>query len=155
MYYQRERGLNLTRRFLAAANQLVNLHKDLLERIKRYLQNYSIKLLMVMPLLMLTDGKSSENIVSCMERLWAQKQAAWEIFWSELDVDSRNSVGTPCGRRVTSLGPDAIAEYDWMSGYLFSIIGPITSRMKFKSIVAERVLGLPQNEIKTKNYNAS
>ena len=60
-----ERGLNLRApgRFLAAANQLVNLYKQLVREKKEYLQNYLI-IIEVIPQPKPIDGKSFQSIVS-------------------------------------------------------------------------------------------
>lgn len=71
-----------------------------------------------------------------------------KIFWSELDVDLHTTALELLAERgeLLASAPDAIAEYDWMSGYLFSLSGPIyagTNEIQ-RNIVAERVLGLPR-----------
>ena len=71
-----------------------------------------------------------------------------KIFWSELDVDLHSTALELLGERgeLLSSASDAVQSYDWMSGYLFSLSGPIyagTNEIQ-RNIVAERVLGLPR-----------
>lgn len=71
-----------------------------------------------------------------------------KIFWSELDVDLHSTALELLGERgeLLSSASDADQSYDWMSGYLFSLSGPIyagTNEIQ-RNIVAERVLGLPR-----------
>ena len=71
-----------------------------------------------------------------------------KIFWSELDVDLHATALELLAERgeLLASAPDATSEHDWMSGYLFSLSGPIyagTNEIQ-RNIVAERVLGLPR-----------
>jgi alkylation response protein AidB-like acyl-CoA dehydrogenase len=71
-----------------------------------------------------------------------------KIFWSELDVDLHTTALELLGERGELLfsARDATEEHNWMSGYLFSLSGPIyagTNEIQ-RNIVAERVLGLPR-----------
>ena len=71
-----------------------------------------------------------------------------KIFWSELDVDLHATALRLLADRAELVldAPDAYSEGSWMSGYLFSLAGPIyagTNEIQ-RNIVAERVLGLPR-----------
>jgi alkylation response protein AidB-like acyl-CoA dehydrogenase len=62
-----------------------------------------------------------------------------KLFWSELDVALHETA-------LDLLGPQAELAGDWMSGYLFSLAGPIyagTNEIQ-RNVVAERLLGLPR-----------
>ncbi len=63
-----------------------------------------------------------------------------KIFWSELDIDLHRIA-------LDILGPDAQLDPDgWMKGFEFALSGPIyagTNEVQ-RTIVAERVLGLPR-----------
>ena len=100
-----ERGLNLRApgRFLAAADRLADLYRDLI-------------------------GK---------------------VFWSELDVELHATALRLLGERgelVDSAHQAGQHGQGWMSGYLFSLSGPIyagTNEIQ-RNIIAERLLGLPR-----------
>ncbi|MDT4925486.1 MAG: hypothetical protein QOG01_3199 [Pseudonocardiales bacterium] len=62
-----------------------------------------------------------------------------KLFWSELDVTLHETALDLLGARAELAG-------DWMSGYLFSLAGPIyagTNEIQ-RNVVAERILGLPR-----------
>jgi alkylation response protein AidB-like acyl-CoA dehydrogenase len=62
-----------------------------------------------------------------------------KLFWSQLDVALHETA-------LDLLGPSAELSGDWMSGYLFSLSGPIyagTNEIQ-RNVVAERLLGLPR-----------
>lgn len=62
-----------------------------------------------------------------------------KLFWSQLDVDLHETALDLLGARGELAG-------DWMSGYLFSLAGPIyagTNEIQ-RNVVAERLLGLPR-----------
>ncbi|HAQ22852.1 MAG TPA: acyl-CoA dehydrogenase [Acidimicrobiaceae bacterium] len=145
-----ERGLNLRApgRFLAAADRLADLYRELLE-----------------------DGSADRDLLDEVVRSWTGAQAyRWQtyrtaaqlsggtelgaassmmkIFWSELDVELHATALRLLGGRgeLMAAAPDAVDVGAWMSGYLFSLSGPIyagTNEIQ-RNIVAERVLGLPR-----------
>jgi alkylation response protein AidB-like acyl-CoA dehydrogenase len=62
-----------------------------------------------------------------------------KLFWSELDIGLHETALGLLGGQAAAAGP-------WWSGFLFSLAGPIyagTNEIQ-RSIVAERVLGLPR-----------
>lgn len=62
-----------------------------------------------------------------------------KLFWSELDIRLHQVA-------LDLLGPEAELVSPWMTGYQFSLSGPIyagTNEIQ-RNIVAERVLGLPR-----------
>jgi hypothetical protein len=145
-----ERGLNLRApgRFLAAADRLVELYRDLVE-----------------------EGSTDSGLLDEVVRAWTGAQAyRWQtyrtaarlsgggelgasssmmkVFWSELDVELHATALRLLGDRgeLVAAAPDAVDGGAWMSGYLFSLSGPIyagTNEIQ-RNIIAERVLGLPR-----------
>jgi alkylation response protein AidB-like acyl-CoA dehydrogenase len=62
-----------------------------------------------------------------------------KLFWSELDIQLHEAA-------LDLLGPDAAEDNPWSRGFLFALAGPIyagTNEIQ-RTIVAERVLGLPR-----------
>ncbi|MBJ30171.1 MAG: acyl-CoA dehydrogenase [Acidimicrobiaceae bacterium] len=146
-----ERGLNLRApgRFLASADHLTDLYRELVE-----------------------DGSADPGLLDEVVRAWTGAQAyRWQtyrtaarlsgggelgaassmmkVFWSELDVELHASALRLLGDRaeLVDAAPDAVDGGSWMSGYLFSLSGPIyagTNEIQ-RNIIAERVLGLPRN----------
>jgi len=146
-----ERGLNLRApgRFLAAANQLVELYRGLLaeERaiptelrdqvIDGYVAAQAYRWQVFSKASALMHGASMGAEASYMK-----------IFWSELDVDLHATALRLLADQgeLVSPAPDAVSDGSWMSGYLFALAGPIyagTNEIQ-RNIVAERVLGLPR-----------
>ena len=145
-----ERGLNLRApgRFLAAADRLAELYRDLVE-----------------------EGSTDSGLLDEVVRAWTGAQAyRWQtyrtaarlsgggelgasssmmkVFWSELDVELHATALRLLGDRgeLVAAAPDAVDGGAWMSGYLFSLSGPIyagTNEIQ-RNIIAERVLGLPR-----------
>ncbi|MED6327459.1 MAG: acyl-CoA dehydrogenase family protein [Actinomycetota bacterium] len=145
-----ERGLNLRApgRFLAAADRLAELYRDLVE-----------------------EGSTDSGLLDEVVRAWTGAQAyRWQtyrtaarlsgggelgasssmmkVFWSELDVELHATARRLLGDRgeLVAAAPDAVDGGAWMSGYLFSLSGPIyagTNEIQ-RNIIAERVLGLPR-----------
>ena len=71
-----------------------------------------------------------------------------KVFWSELDLELHATALRLLGDRgeLMATAPDAVDGGAWMSGYLFSLSGPIyagTNEIQ-RNIIAERVLGLPR-----------
>ncbi len=146
-----ERGLNLRApgRFLAAADRLVNLYKSLLSNSETIPSELMDKVV---------DGYTAAQAyrwqvfakASALMHggIMGAEASYMKIFWSELDVDLHSTALELLGERGELLGSasDADQSYDWMSGYLFSLSGPIyagTNEIQ-RNIVAERVLGLPR-----------
>ena len=146
-----ERGLNLRApgRFLAAANQLVELYRGLLaeERaiptelrdqvVDGYIAAQAYRWQVFSKASALMHGASMGAEASYMK-----------IFWSELDVDLHATALRLLADRgeLVSPAPDVFSGGSWMSGYLFALAGPIyagTNEIQ-RNIVAERVLGLPR-----------
>ena len=146
-----ERGLNLRApgRFLAAADRLADLYRELLE-----------------------TGSSDEGLLDEVVQAWTGAQAyRWQtyrtaahlsgggelgaassmgkVFWSELDVELHSTALRLLGERgelVDAPPGPGLPGADWMSGYLFSLSGPIyagTNEIQ-RNIIAERVFGLPR-----------
>jgi alkylation response protein AidB-like acyl-CoA dehydrogenase len=62
-----------------------------------------------------------------------------KLYWSELDIALHETA-------QEVLGPEAALEQAWSKGFLFALSGPIyagTNEIQ-RTIVAERVLGLPK-----------
>ena len=72
-----------------------------------------------------------------------------KIFWSQMDRRMHEVALALLGDRAELMGdaPDAVADGAWLDGFLFSLAGPIyagTNEIQ-RTIVAERVLGLPRS----------
>jgi len=145
-----ERGLNLRApgRFLATADRLTGLYRELVEA-----------------------GTADEGLLDEVVLAWIGAQAyRWQtyrtaarlmgggelgsassmmkVFWSELDVELYATALRLLGDRgeLVAAAPDAVDGGSWMSGYLFALSGPIyagTNEIQ-RNIIAERVLGLPR-----------
>ena len=146
-----ERGLNLRApgRFLAAANQLVNLYKQLVREKKSIPPELFNKIVEGYTAAQAYRWQVFSKASSLMHGETMGAEASYmKIFWSELDVDLHATALELLAERgeLLASAPDAISEHDWMSGYLFSLSGPIyagTNEIQ-RNIVAERVLGLPR-----------
>ena len=143
-----ERGLNLRApgRFLPVADRLADLYRDLMEA-----------------------GTADEGLLDEVVRAWTGAQAyRWQtyrtaahlagggelgaasslgkVFWSELDVDLHATALRLLGERGELVDSAHRHGQGWMSGYLFSLSGPIyagTNEIQ-RNIIAERLLGLPR-----------
>jgi alkylation response protein AidB-like acyl-CoA dehydrogenase len=72
-----------------------------------------------------------------------------KVFWSEMDVRLHETALRLLGSdaELARGGPDAVDGGRWVDGFLFSLAGPIyagTNEIQ-RTIVAERVLGLPRS----------
>jgi alkylation response protein AidB-like acyl-CoA dehydrogenase len=68
-----------------------------------------------------------------------------KVFWSELDVALHETALDVLGPAAELTSPD-LPERRWLDGYLFALAGPIyagTNEIQ-RSVIAERVLGLPR-----------
>ena len=145
-----ERGLNLRApgRFLAAATRLVELYRTVLESgavpdnglrdqvIDAYTDATAYRWQVYRKASELMHGGSMGSEASYMK-----------VFWSELDVELHATALRLLGERgeLTHAAPMADGG-SWMTGYLFSLSGPIyagTNEIQ-RNIIAERVLGLPR-----------
>jgi alkylation response protein AidB-like acyl-CoA dehydrogenase len=133
-----ERGLTLRSpgRFLAAADRLVSLwgtRPDPAQRdrvVDAWLGARAYHLYTLGTISRLADGG----------RLGAESSVN-KVFWSELDIALHETA-------LDLLGADGELESDWLSGYLFSLAGPIyagTNEIQ-RNVVAERLLGLPRGD---------
>ena len=146
-----ERGLNLRApgRFLAAADRLVNLYKSLLSNSETIPSELMDKVVDGYTAAQAYRWQVFAKASALMHGGTMGAEASYmKIFWSELDVDLHSTALELLGERGELLGSasDADQSYDWMSGYLFSLSGPIyagTNEIQ-RNIVAERVLGLPR-----------
>ena len=146
-----ERGLNLRApgRFLAAADHLVNLYKSLLSNSETIPSELMDKVVDGYTAAQAYRWQVFAKASALMHGGTMGAEASYmKIFWSELDVDLHSTALELLGERGELLGSasDADQSYDWMSGYLFSLSGPIyagTNEIQ-RNIVAERVLGLPR-----------
>ena len=146
-----ERGLNLRApgRFLAAADRLVNLYKSLLSNSETIPSELMDKVVDGYTAAQAYRWQVFAKASALMHGGTMGAEASYmKIFWSELDVDLHSTALELLGERgeLLSSASDADQSYDWMSGYLFSLSGPIyagTNEIQ-RNIVAERVLGLPR-----------
>ena len=146
-----ERGLNLRApgRFLAAADRLVNLYKSLLSNSETIPSELMDKVVDGYTAAQAYRWQVFAKASALMHGGTMGAEASYmKIFWSELDVDLHSTALELLGERgeLLSSASDAVKSYDWMSGYLFSLSGPIyagTNEIQ-RNIVAERVLGLPR-----------
>ena len=146
-----ERGLNLRApgRFLAAADRLVNLYKSLLSNSETIPSELMDKVVDGYTAAQAYRWQVFAKASALMHGGTMGAEASYmKIFWSELDVDLHSTALELLGESGELLGSasDADQSYDWMSGYLFSLSGPIyagTNEIQ-RNIVAERVLGLPR-----------
>ena len=141
-----ERGLNLRApgRFLAAADRLAELYRELVNA-----------------------GSADSDLLDEVVRAWTGAQAyRWQtyqsaarlsaggelgaasslgkVFWSELDVELHATALRLLGEDAELV--DSPLGSTWMAEYLFSLSGPIyagTNEIP-RNIIAERVLGLPK-----------
>ncbi len=72
-----------------------------------------------------------------------------KVFWSEMDLRMHETALALLGpeAELTRQAPDAVDGGRWVDGFLFSLAGPIyagTNEIQ-RTIVAERVLGLPRS----------
>ncbi|HEV2783402.1 MAG TPA: acyl-CoA dehydrogenase family protein [Actinophytocola sp.] len=134
-----ERGLSLRSpgRFLAAADRLVGLWHEIGDPtdtatrdrvVDSWIAARAYQLYTLGTVTRLAEGGSlgAESSVN-------------KIFWSELDVALHETALDLLGPRAELAGP-------WLDGYLFALAGPIyagTNEIQ-RSIVAERLLGLPR-----------
>ena len=131
-----ERGLSLRSpgRFLAAASRLVELSAGLVDTaltdrvVDAWLGARAYELHTWATVTRLNDGGE----------LGAESSIG-KLFWSQLDVALHETA-------LDVLGTDGELAGEWMSGYLFSLAGPIyagTNEIQ-RNVVAERLLGLPR-----------
>ncbi|GAB3627875.1 acyl-CoA dehydrogenase [Pandoraea terrae] len=69
-----------------------------------------------------------------------------KIFWSELDLEMHETAMRILGPQGEWVGGRAVADGDWLEGFLFAQAGPIyagTNEIQ-RNIIAERMLGLPK-----------
>ncbi|NNE73651.1 MAG: acyl-CoA dehydrogenase [Acidimicrobiales bacterium] len=139
-----ERGLNLRApgRFLAAAERLADLYRDLgagadgrgadpdlaTEVADAYIKAQAYR--------WRTFQKASELMAG---GTMGSEASYMKVWWSELDVELHATA-------LRLLGASGELVGEWMSGYLFALSGPIyagTNEIQ-RNIIAERVLGVPR-----------
>jgi len=132
-----ERGLSLRSpgRFLAAADRLVSLWQEAgrpahtADRVAdAWIGARAYQLYTLGTVTRLSDGAEL-----------GPESSVNKLFWSHLDVALHETA-------LDILGPDAELRGGWSDGWLFSLAGPIyggTDQIQ-RSIVAERLLGLPK-----------
>ncbi|MBA4810555.1 MAG: acyl-CoA dehydrogenase family protein [Acidimicrobiales bacterium] len=146
-----ERGLNLRApgRFLAAATQLVGLYRALLDEKNEIPQELRNEVVDGYVAAQAYRWQVFSKASALMHGSNMGAEASYmKIFWSELDVDLHATALRLLADQAELVldAPDAYSEGSWMSGYLFSLAGPIyagTNEIQ-RNIVAERVLGLPR-----------
>ncbi|GAA1140705.1 acyl-CoA dehydrogenase family protein [Nocardioides aquiterrae] len=133
-----ERGLSLRSpgRFCAAADRLVDLHR---ERggfddavVDAWIKAQAYRLYTWGTVTKLRDGGPTSDGVGAAG-------SVNKVFWSELDIALHETA-------LDILGPEAEVESRWLDGYTFALSGPIyagTNEIQ-RNIVAERILGLPR-----------
>lgn len=132
-----ERGLSLRSpgRFLAATDRLIDLWRHSGGRYQPGVADAWI------------GSRAYElSTYQTVSRLAAGGQLGLEssinkVFWSQWDIAAHETA-------LELLGADAELETPWLSGYLFSLSGPIyagTNEIQ-RNVIAERLLGLPRGD---------
>ncbi|MDQ7903750.1 acyl-CoA dehydrogenase family protein [Phytohabitans sp. ZYX-F-186] len=133
-----ERGLTLRSpgRFLAAADRLVALARSRGSLAPR-LRERAVRAWMGARAYHLYTLRDVDALLAGVPA--GARSSMNKLFWSELDVDIHEAA-------LEILGPEARVDAAWSRGFLFSLSGPIyagTNEIQ-RTIVAERVLGLPR-----------
>jgi alkylation response protein AidB-like acyl-CoA dehydrogenase len=136
-----ERGLSLRSpgRFLAAAQRLVDLWRTEADPADTALSNRVVDAWIGARAYQLHTFDTVTRLADGGE-LGAESSIG-KLFWSQLDVALHETA-------LDVMGPRGELAGDWMSGYLFSLSGPIyagTNEIQ-RNVVAERLLGLPRGE---------
>jgi len=134
-----ERGLSLRSpgRFLATADRLVALARSRAEALSPRLRDRVIRAWVgAQAYQMFTRHQVSAMLDGAQPGARASLN---KLFWSELDIELHETA-------LELLGAEAETDTAWSRGFLFSLAGPIyagTNEIQ-RTIVAERVLGLPR-----------
>ena len=134
-----ERGLSLRSpgRFLAIADRLVALARSRAEALSPRLRDRVIRAWVgAQAYQMFTRHQVSAMLDGAQPGARASLN---KLFWSELDIELHETA-------LELLGAEAETDTAWSRGFLFSLAGPIyagTNEIQ-RTIVAERVLGLPR-----------
>jgi alkylation response protein AidB-like acyl-CoA dehydrogenase len=140
-----ERGLSLRSpgRFLASADRLLQLCREIGQDAPASLREDVAQLWMEADAYRLSTAKTVSRMNDGQTP--GAEMSMNKIFWSELDVRLHATAMHLLGERA-ELTPAAAATGHWSQDWLFSLPGPIWGGANEvqRTIVAERVLGLPR-----------